>query len=149
MDMAEARGEGRGEVRMGGFLDSLRVRAGFADYRHDELEETGEIGTTFRAEGWEGRAELVQADRGGWKGALGAQLMLRSMSIVGEAKFLPRNETQQYGLFTVQDSQSGPMKVAAGARLERSSMTAAGAADQRNLERRPEERRVGNGGIRT
>src|SRR3546814_137198 len=96
IDMRQTRVDVRGEVRMGGFLDSLRVRAGFADYRHDELEETGEIGTTFRAEGWEGRAELVQADRGGWKGALGAQLMLRSMSIVGEEKFLPRHETQQY-----------------------------------------------------
>src|SRR3546814_2466764 len=72
--MRQTRVDVRGEVRMGGFLDSLRVRAGFADYRHDELEETGEIGTTFRAEGWEGRAELVQADRGGRKGAPGAQL---------------------------------------------------------------------------
>src|SRR3546814_11816565 len=90
-----------------------------------------EIGTTFRAEGWEGRAELVQADRGGWKGALGAQLMLRSMSIVGEEKFLPRNETQQYGLFTVQDYQSGPLKVEAGARI------------------RSEERRVGKECVRT
>ncbi|API60020.1 TonB-dependent receptor [Tardibacter chloracetimidivorans] len=138
IDMRQTRVDVRGEVRMGGFLDSLRVRAGFADYRHDELEETGEIGTTFRAEGWEGRAELVQADRGGWKGALGAQLMLRSMSIVGEEKFLPRNETQQYGLFTVQDYQSGPLKVEAGARIERSSLSAAADADIGNpdLERR-------------
>lgn len=138
IDMRQTRVDVRGEVRMGGFLDSLRVRAGFADYRHDELEETGEIGTTFRAEGWEGRAELVQADRGGWKGALGAQLMLRNMSIVGEEKFLPRNETQQYGLFTVQDYQSGPLKVEAGARIERSNLSAAADADIGNpgLERR-------------
>src|SRR3546814_6555927 len=64
--------------------------------------------------------------------------MLRSMSIVGEEKFLPRNETQQYGLFTVQDYQSGPLKVEAGARIERSSLSAAADADIGNpdLERR-------------
>src|SRR3546814_18681775 len=61
--------------------------------------------------------------------SLGAQLVLRSMSIVGEEKFLPRNETQQYGLFTVQDYQSGPLKVEAGARIERSSLSAAADAD--------------------
>src|SRR3546814_13964047 len=60
------------------------------------------------------------------------------MSIVGEEKFLPRNETQQYGLFTVQDYQSGPLKVEAGARIERSSLSAAADADIGNpdLERR-------------
>src|SRR3546814_8969256 len=44
----------------------------------------------------------------------------------------------QYGLFTVQDYQSGPLKVEAGARIERSSLSAAADADIGNpdLERR-------------
>src|SRR3546814_2886856 len=71
IDMRQTRVDVRGEVRIGGFLDSLRVRAGFDVYLHDELEETGEIGPTFRAEGWEGSAKPEQADRGGRKEALG------------------------------------------------------------------------------
>jgi iron complex outermembrane receptor protein len=56
------------------------------------------------------------------------------MHIVGEEKFLPRNETQQYGLFTVQDYHSGPLKVEAGARIERSMLSAAADADIGNPE---------------
>src|SRR5262249_39754728 len=82
---AQDRFDIRGEVNVDGeFLDQIRVRAGYADYRHFELEEDGAIGTAFYNKGFEGRAELVQADRGGWKGASGVQYYRRNFNVVGD-----------------------------------------------------------------
>ena len=137
--MKQWRADARAEVQTGGgFFDKIRLRAGYADYRHAEIDEDGSIGTQFFAKGFEGRAELVQADHGGWQGAVGAQAMIRDMNIEGDEKFLPRNSTQQYGLFTVQSLKHGPWLLEAGARLEHADVHGAADADLGNpdLDRR-------------
>ena len=69
--MKQWRADLRGEVELGdGFFDKLRIRAGFADYKHTEFEGD-EVGTVFTNQGIEGRVELAQNDRGGWRGASG------------------------------------------------------------------------------
>ena len=131
LDVRQDRFDLRSEVETGGgFLERIRLRAGHADYRHFEREPDGEIATTFRSQGTEGRVELVQAERGGWQGASGAQYLSRTVDIVGEEAFLPRNETEQFGLFTLQSVQFGPLRVEGGARFERSVLTARPAPDQ-------------------
>ncbi|SNS36585.1 iron complex outermembrane recepter protein [Sphingomonas laterariae] len=133
LDVKQTRVDVRGEVETGGgFLQSIKFRGGFADYQHDELEESGEIGTTFYNQGWEGRLELVQAEHGGWRGALGGQFLIRNLNVVGEEKFVPRNETQQFGLFTLQEVNLGAVKVEAGGRFEHSVLSAAADADLGN-----------------
>lgn len=130
LDVRQTRVDLRGEVNpASGFLEAIRFRGGFADYRHDELEETGEIGTTFSNDGWEGRLELVQRERNGWQGALGAQFLLRNLNIVGEEKFLPKSETQQYGIFTVQSFDLGAFRAEVGGRIERAIQRADEDAD--------------------
>src|SRR3546814_6576644 len=53
--MKQWRADLRGEVELGdGFFDKLRIRAGFADYKHTEFEGD-EIGTAFTNQGVEGR----------------------------------------------------------------------------------------------
>src|SRR3546814_78489 len=94
------------------------LRAGFADYQHQEIEETGEVGTTFYNQSIESRLELVQAKRGGWDGAIGAQFFARNFHVVGEEKFLPRNETEQLGFFTLQSFDLGTTRVELGGRYE-------------------------------
>ncbi|WP_343517945.1 TonB-dependent receptor [Sphingomonas sp.] len=97
----------RGEVNVnGGFLDKIRVRAGYSDYEHTEFEGD-EVGTVFASTGFEGRLELVQADRGGWRGVVGFQGFTRDFSAVGEEAFVPPNVTDQYGLFTLQEVKLG------------------------------------------
>lgn len=123
--LRQTRADFRGEIDLGGgFLQQLRVRGGIADYRHDEIEESGEIGTSFYNQGVEARLELVQAQRGGWKGALGGQMFVRDFYVEGEEKFLPKNETQQFGLFTLQTFDFGTFKAEAGGRYERSILNA-------------------------
>ena len=109
----------RGEVQTGGgFLDRIRIRAGQASYRHFELEEDGSVGTAFYNKGLEGRLELVQANRGGWQGASGVQFFNRLFNVVGDEAFLPKNETNQTGFFTLQQYANGPFRAEGGLRYE-------------------------------
>ena len=125
LDVRQYRADARAEIDMGsGFIDTARFRAGYSDYRHDELEESGEIGTSFLAEGGEGRLELVQSNRGGWGGGFGVQYLRRNLAVVGEEKFLPENRTSQFGAFAVQTFEQGPVKAEAGARIERQRASA-------------------------
>ena len=119
LDVVQDRVDVRGEIETdGGFIDRLRVRAGAADYRHFELEPSGEIGTAFYNKGIEGRLELIQQKRGGWQGASGVQYFNRLAEAVGEEAFLPRNETNQIGVFTLQQYASGPFRAEGGLRYE-------------------------------
>ncbi|KQN71461.1 TonB-dependent receptor [Sphingomonas sp. Leaf62] len=126
LHVQQTRADMRAEVDTGGgLLEKIRLRAGFANYRHDEIEDTGEIGTSFFNQGIEARVELVQAARGGWRGAVGGQMFIRDLNIVGDEKFLPKSETQQFGLFTLQSFDLGAFRAEAGGRYEYTTARAA------------------------
>lgn len=133
IDVRQYRADARAEVDTGaGFIDSVRFRAGYSDYRHDELEESGEIGTTFLTKGVEGRFEVVQSKRGGWGGGFGLQYFRRHLDVIGEEKFLPENRTSQFGIFALQNYEKGPLRAEAGARYERQTVSAEADADLGN-----------------
>lgn len=133
LDVKQTRVDWRGEVKPdSGFLEAIRLRGGYADYKHNEVEDTGEIATTFLNQGWEGRLELVQREKNGWRGAIGGQFFLRNLNIIGEEKFLPKSETQQYGLFTLQSFDFGAIRAEAGGRIEHSILSASADADLGN-----------------
>lgn len=122
--MKQWRADVRGEVELGdGFFDKLRIRAGFADYKHTEFEGD-EIGTVFTNQGVEGRIELAQNDRGGWRGASGVQYSHRDFDAVGAEAFVPRNLTDQFALFTLQEFTMGPLGLEAAARYEKTNVRA-------------------------
>lgn len=125
LDIVQNRVDLRADVETGGgFLERIRVRAGHASYRHFEVEESGEIATTFRNDGIEGRIELVQANHDGWQGASGVQYFNRQFDVAGEEAFLPANETDQTGLFTLQQVDLGAIKAEGGLRYEWTRQTA-------------------------
>lgn len=116
--MKQWRADMRGEVNVGGgFLDKIRVRAGFADYEHTEFEGA-DIGTVFNSEAIEGRLELVQANRGGWRGVIGFQGLTRKFSAVGEEAFVAPNTTAQYGVFALQEVNLGKLGLEFAGRYE-------------------------------
>lgn len=124
IDLDQIRADLRGEVTVGGdLIDRIRIRAGFADYQHTEFEGE-EVGTIFRTEGMEGRFELVQAERGAWRGATGAQFFTRKLEAIGAEAFVPPNSTEQIGVFTLQELELGPLEIEAAARYERSKVGA-------------------------
>lgn len=125
IDVRQNRADARAEIDAGsGFVDSVRLRAGYSDYRHDELEESGEIGTTFLTQGVEGRLEIVQSTRNGWGGGFGVQYFRRHLDVIGEEKFLPESRTSQFGIFALQNYETGPIRAEAGVRYERQSASA-------------------------
>ena len=131
--MKQTRADLRAGINIdGGILSEIKLRAGYADYQHNELEPSGEIGTTFNNTGYEARMELVQAKRGGWRGAIGGQMLLRDFDVIGEEKFVPRNTTRQLGLFTLQEFDLGAIKAEAGARYENTVVRADADADLGN-----------------
>lgn len=130
IDVRQDRVDLRAEVKTGGeVLDAIRLRIGHADYRHDELEEDGAIGTTFLNQGTEARLEVVQATRGGWTGASGAQYLGRKFEAIGEEAFLPPSETEQAGIFTLQQFNLGAFRAEGGVRYEHTSLSARPVAD--------------------
>ena len=123
--------DARAEVVTGGdLIEKLAFRYAFGDYVHNEIEPDGAIGTTFSSTGMEARLELVQAQRGGWKGVTGTQYMNRDFNVVGAEAFLPRNSSEQIGFFTLQQWESGPLMLEGGARYERSQQVAKPDASQ-------------------
>lgn len=130
IDVKQTRYDARAEIDTGsGLIDSVRFRAGYSDYRHNELEATGDIGTTFLTKGAEGRLELVQSTKSGWGGGSGIQYFQRDLNVIGDEKFLPPSKTSQIGLFTVQNYVHGPLRAEIGARYERQTASADADAD--------------------
>lgn len=99
-----------------------KLRIGYADYTHSEIEPTGEIGTVFTNEGVEGRLELVEKTSslggGDLNGAVGFQWKIRDFSAIGEEAFVPPSKSRQFGVFTLKEYAVGPWRFEAGARYE-------------------------------
>ena len=114
----------RGELNLGeGLFDKLRLRAGYADYTHTEFEGD-EVGTVFNSQGIEARAELVQNDRNGWRGASGIQYQIRDFEAIGAEAFVPPNKTRQYGLFTLQEYTKGNLDAEVAVRFDAAELRA-------------------------
>ncbi len=118
IDLEQDRIDLMGEVN-GDFLifQTAKLRVGYADYIHQELEGT-EIGTTFTNEGVEGRFELIEKEFGGFRGADGLQVKYRDFAAAGDEAFTPPSETTQIGLFTVREYETGSWHIQIGGRYE-------------------------------
>lgn len=132
--LRQFRADLRGEIDVGGgFLDSVSLRLGYSNYDHTEFEGD-EVGTVFLVDGVEGRLEFIQADRGGWRGVTGVQAFARSFDAIGEEAFVPRNATEQVGLFTLQEFEFGALGIEAAGRYERSLVGAPAIGVERSFD---------------
>jgi len=118
IDMRQHNTDVAGELRdpMPGFT---RVRFKLRDsrYRHEEIESTGGVGTTFRNNGDEARFELTHAPIAGWTGVLGVQSDRKTISALGEEAILPRTRNRESGLFLVEDRSWRDFHFELGTRL--------------------------------
>ncbi|WDI31204.1 TonB-dependent receptor [Hyphococcus flavus] len=123
IDLRQRRLDLNGEVEGDfGLFRKAKIRFGYADYEHAEIEPSGEIGTLFTNEGWEGRFELVDkpfnALGGEVNGALGLQYRKRDFSAVGEEAFVPPTNTNQLGVFALKELSVGQWRFELGGRYE-------------------------------
>lgn len=117
----------RGELNFdGGPFSAARLSAGWADYAHTEFEGD-EVGTQFFSDGYEGRLELIQRERNGWQGVVGAQLLDRTFDAVGDEAYVPRTGIREQGLYTVQRFDRGGLGFEGGLRLDKRSLESAAA----------------------
>ncbi|MDP5210944.1 TonB-dependent receptor [Microbulbifer sp. 2205BS26-8] len=119
IDMAQTRYDLKGEHRFDSdYWDKLRVRIGYNDYEHTELEG-GVPGTRFTNQAWEGRVELTHDSGGEWRGAYGLQLMDKDLAAMGEEAFIQPSRTRSAGAFAMKERAWDNWHLDLGARLER------------------------------
>lgn len=121
IQLEQTRIETRGDFKIDlGPFDRLDYGLQWSDYTHQEIEDTGEVATTFTNEGYELR---VEAHHGGFgdklDGAVGFQASDSDFNAVGEEAFLTATTTKDYGAFIVERWDTGVWGVEGGARLEK------------------------------
>ncbi|NWG92669.1 MAG: TonB-dependent receptor [Parvularculaceae bacterium] len=120
------------------FFQKTKLRIGYADYTHSEIEPSGEIGTVFANEGVEGRFELVDRSSslggGELNGATGAQWKLRDFSAIGEEAFVPPTKSRQLGVFTMKEYAVGAWRFELGGRYENTRHRAPGLSAERKFD---------------
>jgi len=108
----------RGEYRQPfAGIQRVRLRGGFTDYRHHEIEE-GEIATTFKNRGFDLRLEAEHEPIAGWRGVVGVQAARSDFSALGEEKFMPETRTRSTGLFLLEEYRLADWRFEVGARQE-------------------------------
>ena len=87
-------------------IEKISLRSTYNNYRHFEIEEDGEIATTFDNEELESRLEFIHVINDGWKNAFGIQYNDREFAAVGEEAFIQPLDQERYGIFAVSHHHS-------------------------------------------
>jgi iron complex outermembrane receptor protein len=112
---------------LGGFLESVLLRAAYNDYRHEELEGS-EVGTRFDQTGYDARLHLGHAPLAGWGGTLGVQYTGSDLEARGDEAYVPPSQTDAYSLFLVERRRFDRLTVDLGTRIERQEIDTDAAA---------------------
>lgn len=107
------------ERQLDGPIEQLSLRFGDTRYQHQEIEGTGEVGTTFKSTGQDLRIEARHAPLGGVRGVVGLQAERMTFSALGEEAFVPGTRTRSAALFALEEARLGNLVVTAGLRGER------------------------------
>lgn len=148
IDVHQTRYDARAEIPLSGVFRQLRLRGGYSDYNHKELDAQGNAGSQVFSKGAEGRADLVQRDVAGFGGTSGVQYLDVRQRIAGDEQYLPPTQQQTLGLFTVQHLDKGPLRLELGARFEHNDLRAKASdvVGNPNLERRYSTLSLSGGG---
>ena len=109
-------------VDVNDWIEALRLRLGYTDYAHSELEG-GEVGTVFEREGWELRAEAAHSP---WwvidEGVIGLQVSDVDFSAEGAEAFTPQSTTKTQALFVSEHIHGDVLHYEFGGRMERTDI---------------------------
>jgi iron complex outermembrane recepter protein len=124
-----------------GPFHTIRLQFNQTRYQHQEVDDAGEVGTTFKTSGNELRVEAQHALwaglsgglSGGLRGVLGAQLENTDFSALGDEAFVPNTRTQRQAIFALEELNWVGGVLSAGLRLERARVDSEGDADPATL----------------
>lgn len=134
IDMKRDRASVAGERRFGGgaAIERIEFQAGRTRYQHQEIEGTGEVGTTFNSRGSElrlsGHHAALPLAGGTLRGVFGVQLERLDFSALGEEAFVPNTDTRSNALFVLEEWKHGALALSAGMRAERVTVASDGDA---------------------
>ncbi len=114
--------------RLPGFIESIEVQTSHTRYRHEEVEGSGEVGTTFSSRGSEWRVQARHAPLGPLAGVFGLQGEALDFSALGAEAFVPGTRTRSSAGFLLEELRAGGLRWSAGARLERVTVSSDGDA---------------------
>ena len=117
IDMRSNRYALEGQVRLGGFFESLKGQFSRSDYTHTEFD-AGLPQTTFNNRGQDLRLEARQALWGALTGVLGLQLDSARFSADGVEAFAPYTRSSSTALFAYEELGTAWGKLSFGGRLE-------------------------------
>lgn len=122
IDLGQTRYDMSGELNepLRGF-ERIKVRVGYNDYKHNEMESTGEIATRFRNKALESRAEISHKPIANWQGIFGFQFQDRNFSALGEEAVVPVTKSNSAGLFLVEERNWDRWRLELGGRIERAT----------------------------
>ncbi len=116
-----------GEIRLGGFIESVKAKLGHTDYRHTEFEG-GEPGTRFSNSGNDLRIEARHARVGALEGVVGLQTESSRFSADGEEAFAPYSASRSRALFVHEELAQSWGNFSFGARTESARVESLGNA---------------------
>ncbi len=100
-------------------LEEVKLKFGYANYLHDEIEPDGQPATRFDNDSWEARLEAIHKPIfGGNDGVVGLQSNRRDFSARGEEAYLPATVTDSNALFLLERYDTGSWLFALGGRIE-------------------------------
>jgi iron complex outermembrane receptor protein len=111
------------------FADSIRLRFGYTDYKHVELEDD-QPGTTWLNQSYETRLELAHKPLGPVRGVLGFQSVHSDFVAFGEEAVVPETLIDAFGIFAVESLELGAVTYEFGARVEYQSIDPTGRPDR-------------------
>ena len=122
----------RGEKRnLSGFLSGIKFQGGFRDYKHDEIEKSGEIATSFKNKTFEGNLYLSQKAHGALTGTFGVRAEHRDYSAAGEEALAPPTTQKSLSGFFYEELTFRHVSVQFGGRLDHASFDPDGASVER------------------
>ncbi len=137
IDLEQQRIDVRGGLDLdAGPFREARLAYGHADYTHTEFEDVGQPGTIFASVGQEARVDLIQRNRGPWKGAVGGQMLSRDFEAIGDEAYIPGTRIEEGGLYAVQRLDFDGYGFEGGLRWDRRTLTATPLGTTTEVERR-------------
>ncbi|GAB3466373.1 TonB-dependent receptor [Massilia terrae] len=102
-------------------FENLKLKAGYTDYHHAELDEQGNPATLFSNRSLETRAEMEHKPVAGMHGTFGFQTEntnFSALSAAGGPDTVPPTHSTSAATFLVEEANAGPLRLSAGVRYE-------------------------------
>jgi iron complex outermembrane receptor protein len=110
-------------------IETLRIKAGYTDYRHAELDDAGDPVTRFSNRSFETRTELEHRPVAGLHGSFGVQTEnthFSALSANGGPDTVPVTHSTSAAAFVVEEADAGPVRLSGGLRYESVKRTPVG-----------------------